>query len=87
MAAPSCAGCAAMGYRECDLCGGPVFVPGPLIDVCDNCRADGAAGSDSSGSEAAASGASGLPAAAPAPGGLVAWREWNTPGSGVGGAV
>ena len=50
MAEADCELCRMAGYRACDLCGGPVFVPGPLgIDVCGNCRADGAAGTDGSG--------------------------------------
>lgn len=67
MAEADCELCRMAGYRSCDVCGGPVFVAGALLDVCDNCRADGAAGTDSSGRQAAASGASGPPTAAPAP--------------------
>jgi len=49
MAEAECEWCRLAGYRACDLCGGPVFVPGLLVDVCGNCRADGLSGADGSG--------------------------------------
>lgn len=68
MAEADCELCRMAGYRSCDVCGGPVFVAGALLDVCDYCRSDGAiGGTDSGGGGAAASGASGPATAAPAP--------------------
>ena len=41
MAEADCPFCASAGYRSCDYCGGPVFVPvAGERDICAYCRED-----------------------------------------------